>query len=117
MNKNLKRNRCRRNSARCAFRGPVGGAGDGGSRCRFSCNDGPVSPTGSRRDERAKNARVSIAQFELGVPLDAEAKTPPRILDALDDAVLGNGINDDTGADLLDRLMMGAVDVESIGAR
>ena len=37
-----------------------------------------------------------------------------RIFDALDDAVFGDGVNDETRARRLDRLMMGAIHAEAV---
>ena len=46
------------------------------------------------------------------MPLHAEAKTPARVLNALDHAVRGDCIDDDARPGRLDRLMVGAVDRE-----
>ena len=48
-------------------------------------------------DKGPKDLAVGLADLEFRVPLDAETKAPARILDALDDAVLGDGIDDEPG--------------------
>src|SRR5262249_32348400 len=66
------------------------------------CNKGPKDATGG------------LAHLEFRVPLDAEAEAVARIFDALDDAVFGDGVNDETRARRLDRLMMGAVHTKAV---
>ena len=53
---------------------------------------------------------------EAPEPAERVAKLLARILDPLDDAVLGEGVDDKTGPRVLDRLVMGAVDREVGGA-
>ena len=44
-------------------------------------------------DKGAEDPAVGLADLEFRVPLHAEAKAPARVLDALDDAVLGDRID------------------------
>ena len=82
---------------------PAGGGGDGWGLVRVM-----------RRglDKGAEDAAVALVDLEFGMPLHAEAKAPARVLDALDDAVIGERVDDDAGPDRLDRLVMGAVDAQ-----
>jgi len=65
-------------------------------------------------DQGAKYPAVSLADLEFGVPLHPETETVTRILDPLDDAVLGDGIDDEPRSGGLDRLMVCAVDPEAV---
>jgi len=67
-------------------------------------------PSPACGDQRAEDRRVAVAQGEFGMPLDAEAEALAWVLDAFDDAVGRRRIDDDTGADRLDRLMMRRID-------
>src|ERR1700757_826258 len=65
-------------------------------------------------DKSPKYSAVSLADLELGVPLHAETEAVARILDPLDDAVLGDGGDDEPRPGGLDCLMVGAVDPEAV---
>src|SRR5439155_19203966 len=67
-------------------------------------------------DKGPEDQAVCLVDLKLGVPLDAEAEAVARVFDAFDDAVLGDGIDDEAGPGLFDRLMVGAVDSEAQGA-
>ena len=63
-------------------------------------------------DKGPEDPAIGLVDLEFRMPLDAEAKAMARVFDALDDAVLGDGVDDEAGPGLLDRLMMRAVDAE-----
>src|SRR5205085_2807618 len=65
-------------------------------------------------DKRPKYPAVSLADLEFGVPLHTEAETAAWILDPLDDAVLGDGVDDEPRTGGLDRLVVRAVDAEAL---
>src|SRR3984893_7965288 len=65
-------------------------------------------------DKGPKDPPVGLAYLEFGVPLHPETETVARILDSLDDAVLGDGVDDEPRPGRLDRLMMRAVDPEAV---
>ena len=67
------------------------------------------SPAGGL-DKGPEDPSIGLVDLELRVPLDAKTKALPRILYPLDDAVLGDSVDDETGPGLLDRLVMRAVD-------
>src|SRR5690348_8516505 len=69
-----------------------------------------------RDDEGAEEPQIAVTDRVFRVPLHADEKTPPRILDPFDDAIRRGGIDDAAGRHLLDRLVMGAVDRQFIGA-
>src|SRR5215468_11199416 len=61
-----------------------------------------------RRDQSLEQLAVALADAELGMPLHADAEGQARIFDPLDDAVGGDGVDDDAGTDRFHRLMMRA---------
>ena len=65
-------------------------------------------------DKGPKYSAVALADLEFGVPLHPETETAMRILDPLDDAVLGDGVDDEPRPGGLDRLMVRAVDPEAV---
>src|SRR6185437_12181920 len=61
-------------------------------------------------DEGGEDAEIARADGVFGMPLDAEAEAAGGVLDALDDAVRGGGVDDHAGRHRLDRLVVRRVD-------
>src|SRR6185437_15428149 len=70
------------------------------------------SPAGNF-DEGPKYPAVGLADLKFGVPLHPETEAVARIFDPLDDAVLGDGVDDEPRPGSLDRLMVRTVDPEA----
>jgi len=70
-----------------------------------------LSPTG--RDEGFEDSPVALAsgRENFGMPLHADDKSVARAFDSFDHAVIGDGIDDQAFAELLDRLVMRRVDL------
>src|SRR5215469_9351341 len=86
---------------------------DKGVSFRPRCLPAMMRSTGSVArgvDEAAEDAPVAVAQPVLRMPLHTEDEAPLRVLDAFDHAVGRDRIDDQAGCDVLDRLMMCAVD-------
>src|SRR5207253_8206813 len=74
----------------------------------------PRSPSGNL-DKGLEDPAIGLVDLEFRMPLDPETEAMARIFDALDDPVLGDGIDDEAWPGLLDRLVVGAIDREAEG--
>src|SRR5215469_7111627 len=72
------------------------------------------APSARGGDEGIEDLLVTLADGIFRMPLHAEAIAIARILDALDHAIGGERIHHHAFAHALDRLVMGAVDLERV---
>src|SRR5262249_17989730 len=75
----------------------------------------PAPLRAARRDEGVEDLGIAGADRIFGVPLHGQAEAVFRVLDALDDTVFGEGVDHDSDAEVLGRLMVGAVDLQLVG--